>query len=111
MPIGTAISSRKASTILLCVCSVGCSVGQGPRSHAARNAALASSRLSASPCRYFVLPPRDHFVALRNFGAERARSSMVMRESASENAFSAFAEAGPTTPYNGNGEDAFARQE
>jgi hypothetical protein len=49
-------------------------------------------RAPVAHCRYFVLPPRNHFLALRDFGgAEHARSSTLMRESESKNAFSAVA--------------------
>ena len=41
--------------------------------------------------------PRNHFVALRNFAAaDRARSSTLMRDSESKNAFSAVAKIEPT---------------
>ena len=43
--------------------------------------------------------PRNHFVALRNFAAaDRARSSTLMRDSESKNAFSAVAKIEPTAP-------------
>ena len=72
-------------------------VDQGPLP--ARNAASASSRgePTAVGATALFCAPRNHFVALRNFAAaDRARSSTLMRDSESKNAFSAVAKIEPT---------------
>jgi hypothetical protein len=59
--------------------------------------AIGEPKAALAQVRFFVLSLRDHFIALRDFGmAERASSSTLMPESASENAFSALAKIGST---------------